>query len=122
MLNNICLHVAAFLDSNEAKDYDIAMQHMKGKLENKINALEKSLNGHQQLRSLLREFKNYHKQFISSLDNIHELIIKRNTIITQTLDVTGSQSHRFLKSQVLKVTGYQSHRSYKSQVLKVTGS
>ncbi len=83
------LYVATFLETNAKEDYDVAIQNMGLALGNEIQTLEKSLKGNSRLSAILSEFEKSHENYIVAMGDIHNLILKRNNIISQTLDIIG---------------------------------
>ncbi|MDB1122699.1 HAMP domain-containing methyl-accepting chemotaxis protein [Vibrio algarum] len=84
------LFVVKFLQSNNENDFQVALKNMETELNNEIVDLDKNLQNSGR-RDILGEFKQAHTDYIKAMSDIHDLIVKRNTIISNTLDVIGPQ-------------------------------
>ncbi len=96
------LFVVKFLQSNSTKDFEIAELNMAKELAGEIEDLNQNLQNSGR-RALLAEFKQAHKSYVQAMHDIHELIIERNDIIVNTLDVIGPKVAKAVEDVKLSV-------------------
>lgn len=96
------LFVAKFLQSNTESDYDVAIVNMKNELANEVEDLDTYVKDSER-RDLLTQFNQAHANYIKAMHDIHNLIIKRNSIINNTLDIVGPEVAKAVKDVKLSV-------------------
>ncbi|WP_070972119.1 methyl-accepting chemotaxis protein [Vibrio sonorensis] len=84
------LYVVKFLQSNSEIDFDVAIENMQRALQTEIDQLDINLQNPNR-RALLGEFVKAHDNYVQAMNDIHNLILVRNDIIENTLDVIGPQ-------------------------------
>jgi len=82
------LYVAKYLKSNKQDDFDFAFQNMNSELNNVVAQLDKNLQNTNR-RHLFSQFKTAHLLYIQAMNQINELIVQRNDLIHNTLDIIG---------------------------------
>lgn len=82
------LYVAKYLKSNEQEDFDFALHNMETELNKVVFQLDDNLQNPNR-RALFLKFKTAHALYIQAMIQTNELIMKRNDIIHNTLDVIG---------------------------------
>lgn len=90
------LFVVKFLQSNLNSDFEDATKNMELLVAREVEDLNELLQSPQR-RALFKEFTNAHKAYIHDLVEIHNLILTRNTIIQNTLDVIGPQVAKYVE-------------------------
>ncbi len=98
------LNVVKFLQTNLDSDFDKAIYNMETDLKGDIEALDSNLQNTQR-RAMLREFVSAYQDYVKAMHDIHNLIVTRNNIIHNTLDVVGpkvAQSVEDMKLSVMK--------------------
>lgn len=96
------LFVVKFLQSNKESDFKVAVSNMKDVLSKEIEELYRRID-HTERRELLKEFEAAHQAYLLALHDIHDLIVKRNNIITNTLDVIGPKVAKTVEGVKLSV-------------------
>ncbi|MCC9651039.1 HAMP domain-containing methyl-accepting chemotaxis protein [Vibrio sp. MA64] len=82
------LYVAKFLQSNQSSDFDVAFENMMTSVTQEFLDLDNSLTSRAHKKSLM-SLRKVHSDYIQAMEDIHDLIIERNHIIHNTLDVIG---------------------------------
>jgi len=100
------LFVAKFLQSNLTSDFEMALQNMELSLNNEIADMHKNLQNPGRIK-LLEQFETAHKNYVQAMKDIHDLIVKSNTIINGTLDVLGPQVAKEVEQVKLSVMNDQ---------------
>jgi methyl-accepting chemotaxis protein len=84
------LFVVKFLQTNLSNDFEVAIENMGTSLASEIENLDSNLQNPKR-RNMLKEFVDAHKGYVQAIHDIHTLIVERNDIIQNTLDVIGPQ-------------------------------
>ncbi|WP_176765541.1 methyl-accepting chemotaxis protein [Vibrio xiamenensis] len=98
------LNVVKFLQTNLDSDFDKAIYNMETDLKGDISELDRHLQNPER-RTLLREFVSAYQDYVKAMHDIHSLIVTRNDIIHNTLDVVGpkvAQNVEDMKLSVMK--------------------
>lgn len=82
------LYVVKFLQTNLLSDFDVAVENMEKSLKEEMRILDTSLQNPKR-RDLYQEFARAHEDYLMAMTDIRDLIVKRNDIIENTLDVIG---------------------------------
>jgi len=82
------LYVAKYLKSNLQEDFDFALQNMNSELNKVVVQLDQNLQNPRR-RLLFSQFKNAHSLYINAMNKINEMIVQRNDLIHNTLDIIG---------------------------------
>lgn len=96
------LFVAKFLQSNRDHDYEVAIENMQHELKKEISDIDQELNNPKH-RDRLQAFEDAHNGYVTSMHDIHNLIVERNRIIQDTLDVIGPQVAKNVEDVKLSV-------------------
>jgi methyl-accepting chemotaxis protein len=83
------LYVTKFLVTNTKVDYERARQELGVNLEDKRNALT-SVFVNSQGQQFLNKFDQNRKLYIAALDDVFNTIVKRNSLVNDTLNRVGS--------------------------------
>jgi methyl-accepting chemotaxis protein len=82
------LYVVKFLVTNSIKDYDRAKSELGENLQKQKRAVIRELTSTQE-NEFIRQFEQEYDIYISALDKVYDTIIKRNKIISDTLNTVG---------------------------------
>lgn len=96
------LFVVKFLQTNLDSDYDIAVENMTNSLKREIQDLDSNLQSPKR-RDMLKTFEDAHTGYVQAMRDIHDLIVERNNIIQNTLDVIGPQVAKNVEDVKLSV-------------------
>ncbi|OHY95644.1 hypothetical protein BI375_12835 [Vibrio rotiferianus] len=90
------LFVVKFLQSNLSSDFDEAVRNMEVSLAREVEDLNDSLENPKR-KALLNEFVDANKDYIHDMIEINQLILKRNDIIQNTLNVIGPKVAKYVE-------------------------
>lgn len=96
------LFVVKFLQTNLNSDFEVAIENMDMSLAAEIEDLDSNLQNPKR-RDMLKEFANAHKAYIQAMQDIHDLVVERNDIIQNTLDLIGPQVEKNVENVKLSV-------------------
>lgn len=87
------LNEVKFLQSNSESDFTRATAILRDELTTEIDKLKQYMKNQEDnaRREKLAEFEQARSDYLTAMTEMHNLITLRNTIITETLDVIGSQ-------------------------------
>ncbi|EOG7687134.1 methyl-accepting chemotaxis protein, partial [Vibrio cholerae] len=100
------LYVTKFLHSNLPTDFDVARENLVRVVAKEIQDFENGLQNPEQ-RATLISLHKAHGDYVLAMEEINELIIKRNHIIQNTLDVIGPQVAQNVEDMKLSVMNDQ---------------
>lgn len=100
------LSVTTFLQTNKKHDFDVAIENIERKLINEFENIN-SIPQDPQHQKLFQEFRQAHSQYVSAMLDIYDLIVQRNNLITNTLDVIGPKIADDIETAKLAVMDIQ---------------
>ncbi|MCK8082118.1 MULTISPECIES: methyl-accepting chemotaxis protein [unclassified Vibrio] len=96
------LFVVKFLQSNLSSDFEIAIKNMQVLVSEEIEDLNGKLQN-PKLRVLFKEFSDAHEAYVQDMRDINYLIVKRNDIIQNTLDVLGPEVAKYIEDMKMSI-------------------
>jgi len=96
------LYANKYLVTNEQADADVAHKELDTSVTQRAKELEKSVQNEQR-RRLFDEFIRAKEAYASALDDINEIIVERNNVITNQLDATGVSVAKATQEVMLSV-------------------
>ena len=96
------LFVVKFLQSNLSSDFEIAIKNMQVFVSEEIEDLNGKLQN-PKLRVLFKEFSDAHEAYVQDMRDINYLIVKRNDIIQNTLDVLGPEVAKYIEDMKMSI-------------------
>ena len=84
------LYVAKFLNTNDENDYKMAVKNIQDQLKTEITSLDKNLHT-ANLRDAFIDFKIAHTNYVRYLHKTYDVIVKRDTVIRDVLDIKGPE-------------------------------
>ena len=84
------LYVSKFLQSNTKQDFDLAVANMETAMQNELARLDNNLFNADR-REILAAFSQAQQEYVTAMRDINRIINQRNELISQVLDVQGTQ-------------------------------